>query len=95
MVIKRWMCYELAEGTLLHIPECGPTRSGNRLNLVKDEPKNIYNCSICVVPNFSLDCTIFRPTWLHKNGIMYQNNNAYLMTSTDRLDSLFCHTKYW
>ena len=77
------MCYELAAGALLHIPlECGPARSGNCLNQVKYEPKTIHNCLISVVPNVSLDCTIFRPTWVHKNGIIYQNNNAYLMTGT-------------
>ena len=78
------MCYELAAGTLLHTSlECGPARSENCLNLVKDEPKNIYDCLISVVPNVSLDCTVFRQTWVRKNGTMYQNNNAYLMTGTD------------
>ena len=63
------MCYDLAAGPLLHTSlECSPARSGNGLNQVKDEPKNIYNFLINVVPNVSLDCTIFRPTWVHKNG---------------------------
>ena len=58
------MCYELSAGALLHIPlECGPAKSGNCLDWVKDEPKNIYNCLISIVPNVSLDCTICRPTW--------------------------------
>ena len=56
-------CYELGAGALLHIPlEWCPARNGSCLNRVKDEPKNIYNCLIGVVPNVSLDCTIFRPT---------------------------------
>ena len=75
------MCYKLAAGTRLHIPlECGPATSGNVLNRVKDESKNIYDYLISVVPSIRLDCTIFRPTWVGMNGIMYQNNNAYLMT---------------
>ena len=53
--------------------------------------KNIYDCLISVVPNVRLDYTIFRPTWVCKNSIMYQNNNTYLMTGTDGLDHLFYH----
>ena len=86
------MCYELTRGALLHTPlECGPTRSGKGLNRVKDEPKNIYDCLINVIPNIRFDYTIFRPTWVCKNSIMYQNNNTYLMTGTDGLHHLLYH----
>ena len=64
------MYYELAAGALLQtLFECGPARSENGVNLVKDEPKNIYNCLINVVPNINLDCTIFRPTLVLKMAL--------------------------
>ena len=35
---QRWMCYKLAAGELLHAHlEFGSTRSGNGLNLVRDD----------------------------------------------------------
>ena len=32
---------------------------------------------------------MFRPTWVRRNGVLYQSNNAYLITSSDGLDPVF------
>ena len=80
------MCYELASGSIVHAPfECGPARCGTGLTIVKNEPKNIQDHLISVLPQ----CTIFRPRWVKQNGITYQDNNAYLITSSDGLDPEF------
>lgn len=87
---QRWMCYELASGSLVRVPfECGPARCGTGLTLVKDETKNIQDSLISVIPQISLESSIFRPRWVQQNGTMYQNNNVYLITGSDGLDPIF------
>lgn len=44
-------------------------------------------------PQTSLESTIFRPKWIRKDGILYQANNAYLITGTDGLDPRFSYLK--
>ena len=87
---QRWICYELASGSLVRIPfECGPACSGTGLSLVKDETNNIQASLTTAIPNLSLESTIFRPRWVEQNGITYQSNNAYLITGSDGLDPIF------
>lgn len=89
---QRWMCYQLAPGSLLHRPlECGPARHGSGLTIVSDETEDIQDCLINVVPQLSLEATIFRPKWVRRNGVVYQSNNAYLIISSDGLDPEIGH----
>ena len=87
---QRWMCYELASQSILYTPlECGPAKSGCGITFVKDETNDIQDHLLSIFPQLSKECTLFRPTWVRINGILYQNNNAYLITSYDGLDPVF------
>ena len=41
------------------------------------------------LPQISLECLIFRPSWVRQNGTQYRNNNTYLITDSDGLDPIF------
>ena len=87
---QRWMCYENAgKGILYAALECGPARHGNGLSLVKEEDIEILGILKETVPDLSLDATIFRPTWVKRDGIIYKVNNAYLIVDSDGLDPIF------
>ena len=87
---QRWMCYELASGSFLHVPlECGPAKCGNGISLVKNETQNTQDCLRSIIPQLSPECQLFNPRWVRQEGILYQNNNAYLITGSDGLDPIF------
>ena len=87
---QRWMCYELASGSLIRAPfECGPAKSGNGITLIKNEAKSLQDTLISILPQLSLEGNIFRPTWVHQYGTLYQSNNAYLISGSDGLDPIF------
>lgn len=87
---QRWACYELASECFIKVPfECGPAKSETGVTLVKDETKSIQDSMISVIPQLSLDSNIFRPKWVQQNGIVYQDNNVYLITGSDGLDPIF------
>ena len=84
------MCYTLASKNLLFLSlECGPARDGSGMSLAKDETKNIQDSLITVVPQMSPHSVVFRPSWVRKNGILYQANNTFLITGSDGLDPIF------
>ena len=37
----------------------------------------------------SIDCKVFRPTWICDNGILYKCNNTYVIVGSDGLDPIF------
>ena len=87
---QRWMCFQLASENLLHMPlECAPARHSNGLSCVKDETIDIQDGLSNIIPQLSFEATVFRPTWVCRNGVLYQSNNAYLITSSDGLDPVF------
>lgn len=88
---QRWMCFQLASENL-HMPlECGPARQSNGLSCVKDETKDIQDGLSNIILQLSFEVAVFRPTWVCRNGVLYQSNNAYLITSSDGLDPVFGH----
>lgn len=38
-----------------------------------------------------MDSPIFHPRWVRQNGVLYQCNDAYLITGSDGLDPTFSH----
>ena len=88
---QRWICYELASGRLIHAPlECGPS-SSTGVSYVKDKTKDIQDRLFQILPQLNLEASIFHPRWVRKNGVLYQCNNAYLITGSDGLDPIFSH----
>ena len=84
---QRWMCYQSASGELLRSNfECGPGSKPQRLG---DMVASLADCVRCTLPNISNDSTIFRPTWVKKDGIQYHNNNCYVITHSDGTDPVF------
>ena len=78
---QRYMCYELSSGELLKSSlECGPPRNGGGVNYIKDETKNMQDRLVEIIPQISLECLIFRPSWVRQNGTQYQNNNRFRWT---------------
>ena len=89
---QRWICYELACGRLIDTSlECGPSSSGTGMTYVRDETKDIQDKLYEIVPQLNLDTAIFHPKWVRQNGVLYQCNNAYLVTGSDGLDPIFSH----
>lgn len=87
---QRWMCYEQSSGKLIDTSiECGPAAKGCGVTCVRDETRDIQDSLYGLIPDLSLEATVFRPTWVRRNGIQFQSNNAYLITGTDGLDPIF------
>ena len=86
---QRWICYALASGRLVSSPlECGPSGTSG-LTHVREETQDIQDKLFHIVPQLNMDASIFRPRWVRRNGILYQCNNAYLITASDGLDPVF------
>ena len=89
---QRWMCYEAAGKGILHNPlECGPAKHSTGLSLFKDEMKDIRDSLSLILPEVSPEATIFRPSWVKRDGIHYESNNAYVIVGSDGLDPIFGH----
>ena len=83
------MCYELSSGRIVHTRhQFGPARTDAGLISVKDESENVQDALISVLPQLSLVATVFRPTWVRRNCLLYQCNNTYLITDSDGLDPI-------
>ena len=87
---QRWMGYELASGKLINNQiECGPSHNSTGVTQLLDETKDVQDALIKIFPQISFEATIFRPAWIKKDGILYKNNNAYVITGFDGLDPVF------
>ena len=87
---QRWMCYEQASGKLIDTSiECGPAVKGCSVVCVQDEPRDIQESLFGLIPHLSPEATVFHPTWVRRNGVQYQSNNAYVITGSDGLDPVF------
>ncbi len=79
----------MGSGNILHSPlECGP---GSPPGLLKDEPADVQRAITRVFPQISLDTSLSRPTWVCASGVLYKNNNAFVITDSDGLDPVFAH----
>lgn len=87
---QRWLCYELASNKLLHNSvECGPAREGDGLSVFKDEPQDIKEGLIAIIPELNSESVLFRPVWVKKDGVVFRSNNAYIIIGSDGLDPVF------
>lgn len=82
---QRWLCYELASGSLLSKPiECGP---GVGPLPVHDEAPDIQE-GLDKLLTISNNSMVFHPRWVRKDGILYKDN-IFLITGSDGLDPIF------
>ena len=73
---QRWMCYEMASGSLiLDQLECSPFSS---TGLVQDESENFREMLQLLVPQIKPEVTVCRSKWVKLDGMLYKPNNAYL-----------------
>lgn len=88
---QRWMCYMMASNSLLRSSlQCGPAKQGcSGISYVKDEPANIQHQLLNLWPSSSIENTLFKPTWVNKDGTLFQDNNAFLIIGSDGLDPKF------
>lgn len=84
------MCYELASGCLISSsPQCGPATHGSGLTHVSQEARDIQEGLAKLLPELSPEATVFHAKWVRKNVVLYQSNNAFVITETDGLDPVF------
>ena len=84
------MCYEQSSGKLIDTStECGPAVKGYSVACIRDESGNIQESLPEVISSLRLEATVFHSTWVRRNGIQYQSNNAYLNTGSNGLDPVF------
>ena len=84
---QRWMCYEMSTSKLIHSPsECGPSKTPT---LLKDERAEFQANVLKEMPNIRMDTVLHRPNWVHREGVTYKSNNAFVIVGSDGLDPLF------
>ncbi len=92
-VAYRWICYEFGSSNILGTDgiECGPPMRNGKggVSLMKEESREIQESLIKFIPQLSSDSTIFRPSWVCKDGTLYKPNNAFLITGSDGMDPKF------
>ena len=84
---QRWQCYQLAKCNLLCTPlECGPGEPSSSLD---GESENLTASILKSDPTIDLASSVFRPSWVRYEGILYKPNNCYLIKASDGLDPIF------
>lgn len=87
---QRWICYQRASGSLVERTcEYGPLKPGTTIMSLDEETSNIQQEILKILPEIDTRTMVFQPTWIHKDGVLYKNNNAYLVIGSDGLDPLF------
>ena len=80
---QRWFCYQMASSKnelLRMLLECGPAvKSSGGPSVLQDESSTLKEAIIHVLPDVSLTSTVFRPTWVKQDGIMYKADNCFLI----------------
>ena len=54
--------------------------------LLKDEPADIQEALYSIFPQLDQEVSLLWPKWVRAFGVTYKNNNAYVITDSDRLD---------
>ena len=54
-------------------------RGHNNLITLQDETVALREAIIQSFPEISLDSSVFRPTWVRKEGFTYKANNCFLI----------------
>ena len=89
---QRWICYQRALGSLVgRAQEYGPLKPGTTTLSLDKETNDIQEQILKILPEIDMKAMVIRPTWIHTDGILYKNNNAYLVIGFDGLDPLFGH----
>ena len=84
---QRWLCYQLAKCDLLGFPlECGP---GDTPSPLSSEPDSIHEHILHSNPAVDTSSSVFRPSWVRYEGVVYKANNCYLIKESDGLDIRF------
>ena len=87
---QRWICYQRASGSLVERAcEYGPLKPGTTTLSLDEETGDVQQEMLKILPEIDIKALVFRPTWIHKDGVLYKNNNAYLVIGSDGLDPLF------
>ena len=82
-----WMCYQLASGQLLQQGfECGP---GDHSPLLKYKEKALQDKIYDILPGISNETPVFNTHWVKKYGILYHNNNCFVLQGSDGLNPVF------
>lgn len=88
---QRWHCYEMASGRIADSPiQCGPpAEAGSGIVLLKHESQD-FQFGICsIFPQLSEEASVYHTKWVNNNGILYKNNNVYVIIKSDGLDPVF------
>lgn len=84
---QRLMCYEMSSSKLINSSfECGPVKSRT---VLQDESVDIQMSILREVPNAPIETVIHRPNWVRFDGVLYKNNNAFVIIGSDGLDPRF------
>ena len=84
---QRWLCYQLAKCDLLSFPlECGP---GDNPAPLSSEPDSLSESILRSNPAVDASSSVFRPSWVRYEGVLYKTNNCYLIKESDGLDPKF------
>ena len=87
---QRWICYQRASGSLTERNyEYAPLKPGTTALSLSEEADDIKQNALKILPEIDLMVMVFQPTWIRKDGVLYKNNNAYLVIGSDGLDPLF------
>lgn len=83
--------YEMASGRIADSPiQCGPpAEAGSGIVLLKHESQD-FQFGICsIFPQLSEEASVYHTKWVNNNGILYRNNNVYVIIKSDGLDPVF------
>ena len=84
---QRWLCYQLAKCDLLRFPlECGP---GDNPSPLSSEPESLSESIVRSNPTVDTGSSVFRPSWVRHEGVLYKANNCFLIKDSDGLDPKF------
>ena len=77
---QRWLCYQLAKCDLLRFSlECGP---GDNPSPLSSEPDSLSESIIRSNPTLDASSSVFRPSWVQYEGVLYKANNCFLIKTT-------------
>lgn len=84
---QRWLCYKSSTDALLKQQfECGPSSLSHALSSETQDFKESFHQ---LLPNVNHDTIISHPSWIQVNGVLYKQNNCYVITGSDGTDPTF------
>ena len=83
---QRWLCYQLAKCDLRFSLECGP---GDNSSPLSSEPDSLSESILRSNPTLDASSSVFRPSWVLYERVLYKANNCFLIKESDGLDPKF------